>query len=142
MECSGTSRGKFNQRKIRILWAATILEEERKPINRVKLAKLTGATPNNIGVALRKMVSYLKPAMDPQRTDGCILKYSITPQGKRVLEQLLDRFARGEHLNIRQAPGPADYSNFELLPGLAKIQREQAGITGEDYEGVTTELEA
>ena len=137
----GDQKNKFNQTKIRILWAAKMLEDERQVINSTRIAKLTGHTTNNITTCLRNMVSYLKPEIDTEYTDHCTKKYTVTKQGKRVLEHLLDRLARGEHLNIRQPPGEhIDYSNFDLLPGFTQLQREQAGITGEEYEGVTEEV--
>lgn len=115
---TGQDKHKFNESKLQILLAVDLLASKKMVANSVRIRKLTGLGASNVGTRIRQMISYLEPEFDKKRTDGCNIKYKMTKQGRRVLGQLIDRYERGETLNLRKTPVNADYSEFVLLPGL------------------------
>lgn len=77
---------------------------------------------------------------DRSETDRCRIKFKLSPRGHEMLDLLLSRFQAGKTLNPLKKPAQADYTGFKLLPGLPAIEREQNGIYGEKYPGVTEKL--
>lgn len=74
---------------------------------------------------------------DRAEHDGCREYVKLSPRGHEMLDIMLDRFLKGQTLNPLKKPVPADYTGFQLLPGLKKIENEINGISGEAYPGVT-----
>ena len=113
---------RYNETKIRILAAVALLNEENIVANSKSVAFLCGMTPKNVSNNLSRLTpTYLKASVDQKRTDHCTLKYRMSKKGVERLNKMLERFENGQSLKLTSYPKPADYNEFELLPGLNNL---------------------
>lgn len=121
------NRNKFNVTKFMILSTISYLNEQNVPANSKTISKLSSIKHSAVMTFLSEQGGLFNIRYDKKKTDGCLLLYTLNERGKRRLNQLLDRFANGYNLKLRNKPEPYDWSGFVLLPGL-EVNRDDQSV--------------
>lgn len=120
----------YNRSRYKILSAVAALRSMGCVANTKHVYRLTGLSYGCVrermsSMSNRKHNNELIAKLDPEKTKGCILQYSLSAHGERTLQKYQERHENGETLRLRwEVPFKVDYSDFVLLPGLNKATEE------------------
>lgn len=134
----------YNRSRYKILSAVAVLNSIGCVANSKNVFRLTGLTYTCVCERLNSMANRghnneLIAKLDPEKTKGCILQYSLSAHGERTLQRYQERHENGETLRLRwEVPFKVDYSDFVLLPGL-KEQHEIQDETHAEWKKVYLE---
>ncbi len=105
---------RHNYAKFKLLHQCIKMQKDGLVINSVRLSHLLKKPMQNVCSMLYHLSNeypYLKEQIDPDKTDGCIKKYSVAKQGKSVYKKLIVRYNHGLDLNLkRKYPQPVKFT--------------------------------
>lgn len=117
----------YNLRKLQVLYAIDMCNQNNIYATSNIISNLICTSPTATAMCLTRYFDfkYVKRKRVP-KVKGQV--YSLTKKGMNALARYMERFIKGEHLNLKYKPEPVDFEIKELLPGLNKQESENEYI--------------